>query len=366
MIFQEPMTSLNPAYTIGSQMAEVLERHRGGSRAAALDRAAELLGRVGITAPGMRLGQYPHQLSGGLRQRVMISMALMCEPELLIADEPTTALDVTVQAQILRLLQTLQRELGLALLLITHDLGIVARMADRVSVMYAGEVVESATADALFAAPTHPYTRGLLRCIPVPGSVRRDEPLGSIPGVVPRIAPDFTGCALPRPLRARHCRLRARRAAPAGRCRARLSLPPAVRLDARRGGMTHAVEVRNVRRVFRSRAGMLAPDRVVRAVDGVSFALPAGDVLGIVGESGCGKSTLARVILGLLPASEGEVLIDGRSLAAMDRRERARLIQPVFQDPYLLAQPAPARARHRRPAAGRAGQRRRPRSGAIG
>jgi peptide/nickel transport system ATP-binding protein len=195
MIFQEPMTSLNPAYTIGSQMAEVLERHRGVSRTAALDRAAELLGHVGITAPGMRLGQYPHQLSGGLRQRVMISMALMCDPELLIADEPTTALDVTVQAQILRLLQTLQRELGLALLLITHDLGIVARMADRVSVMYAGEVVESATAGALFASPTHPYTRGLLRCIPVPGSVRRGEPLGSIPGAVPRVAPDFAGCA---------------------------------------------------------------------------------------------------------------------------------------------------------------------------
>ena len=195
MIFQEPMTSLNPAYTIGSQMAEVLERHRRVSRAAALDRAAELLARVGITAPGMRLRQYPHQLSGGLRQRVMISMALMCEPDLLIADEPTTALDVTVQAQILRLLQSLQRDLGLALLLITHDLGIVARMADRVSVMYAGEIVESAPTDALFAAPTHPYTRGLLRCIPVPGTVRRDAPLGSIPGVVPRVAPDFLGCA---------------------------------------------------------------------------------------------------------------------------------------------------------------------------
>src|SRR6185437_3380735 len=194
MIFQEPMTSLNPAFTIGSQMAEVLERHRGVSRAAALERAAELLGRVGITAPGMRLGQYPHQLSGGLRQRVMIAMALMCDPELLIADEPTTALDVTVQAQILRLLQTLQRELGLALLLITHDLGIVARMADRVSVMYAGEVVESAPAAALFAAPTHPYTRGLLACIPVPGTGRRDAPLGSIPGVVPRIGPGFIGC----------------------------------------------------------------------------------------------------------------------------------------------------------------------------
>jgi peptide/nickel transport system ATP-binding protein len=143
----------------------------------------------------MRLRQYPHQLSGGLRQRVMIAMALMCEPELLIADEPTTALDVTVQAQILRLLQTLQRELGLALLLITHDLGIVARMAQRVSVMYAGEIVESAPVEALFAAPTHPYTRGLLDCVPMPGTVRRGAPLGSIPGVVPRIAPGFIGCA---------------------------------------------------------------------------------------------------------------------------------------------------------------------------
>ena len=195
MIFQEPMTSLNPAYTVGSQMTEVLRRHRKATRAQAVDRAAELLGRVGITAPGLRLGQYPHQLSGGLRQRVMIAMALMCEPELLIADEPTTALDVTVQAQILRLLAGLQKDLGLGILLITHDLGIVARIADRVSVMYAGEVVESAPTAALFAAPQHPYTRGLLTCVPVPGKVKRDEPLGSIPGVVPRIPPGFTGCA---------------------------------------------------------------------------------------------------------------------------------------------------------------------------
>ena len=195
MIFQEPMTSLNPAYTIGSQMTEVLRRHRAGvTRGQAVDRAAELLARVGITAPGMRLGQYPHQLSGGLRQRVMIAMALMCDPELLIADEPTTALDVTVQAQILRLLAGLRRDLGLGILLITHDLGIVARVADRVSVMYAGEVVESAPTARLFAAPRHPYTRGLLRCVPVPGKVRRDEALGSIPGVVPRIAPGFVGC----------------------------------------------------------------------------------------------------------------------------------------------------------------------------
>ncbi|TCZ63559.1 ABC transporter ATP-binding protein [Roseicella aquatilis] len=194
MIFQEPMTSLNPAYTIGSQMAEVYTRHRGGSRRAALDRAAGLLAKVGITAPGMRLGQFPHQLSGGLRQRVMIAMALMCDPELLIADEPTTALDVTVQAQILRLLAELQRDLGLAILLITHDLGVVARIAHRVSVMYAGQVVESGPTAALFADPSHPYTRGLLDCVPVPGKVRRDEPLGSIPGMVPRIRPGFQGC----------------------------------------------------------------------------------------------------------------------------------------------------------------------------
>jgi peptide/nickel transport system ATP-binding protein len=189
------MTSLNPAYTVGSQMTEGLRRHRKVSKRAATDRAADLLARVGITAPGLRLGQFPHQLSGGLRQRVMIAMALMCEPRLLIADEPTTALDVTVQAQILRLLARLQRDLGLGLLLITHDLGIVARIAHRVSVMYAGEVVESAPTAELFAAPRHPYTLGLLRCVPVPGKIRRDQPLGAIRGTVPRIGPDFTGCA---------------------------------------------------------------------------------------------------------------------------------------------------------------------------
>jgi peptide/nickel transport system ATP-binding protein len=195
MIFQEPMTSLNPAYTVGSQMTEVLRRHKGASQRIAIDRAADLLARVGITAPGMRLAQFPHQLSGGLRQRVMIAMALMCDPQLLIADEPTTALDVTVQAQILRLLATLQRDLGLGLLLITHDLGIVARVATKVSVMYAGEVVESAPTTELFANPRHPYTQGLLRCVPVPGKIRRDQPLGSIPGTVPRVGPGFEGCA---------------------------------------------------------------------------------------------------------------------------------------------------------------------------
>jgi peptide/nickel transport system ATP-binding protein len=195
MIFQEPMTSLNPAYTIGSQLTESYRRHKRAPQSEAVDRAVELMGRVGITAPGMRMGQFPHQLSGGLRQRVMIAMALMCNPQLLIADEPTTALDVTVQAQILRLLNGLKQEFGLSILLITHDLGVVARVADSVSVMYAGEVVEYASARQLFAAPQHPYTRGLLSCIPVPGKSQRDKPLGSIPGVVPQISPGFAGCA---------------------------------------------------------------------------------------------------------------------------------------------------------------------------
>ena len=195
MIFQEPMTSLNPAYTIGSQMTEVYRRHRGGSRHAALDQAAALLAKAGMANPALRLGQFPHQLSGGLRQRVMIAMALICGPELLIADEPTTALDVTVQAGILRLLAALQAEMGLALLLITHDLGVVARIAHRVSVMYAGQVIESAPAPDLFARPSHPYTQGLLASVPVPGKTRRGDPLGSIPGTVPRIQAGFTGCA---------------------------------------------------------------------------------------------------------------------------------------------------------------------------
>jgi peptide/nickel transport system ATP-binding protein len=195
MIFQEPMTSLNPAYTVGNQLAEVLQRHRKASRAAARERAVHLLERVGITAAAERLEQYPHQLSGGLRQRVMIAMALMCGPKLIIADEPTTALDVTIQAQILHLLAEIQRELGVAIVLITHDLGIVARMASRVAVMYAGEIVETGTAREVFERPLHPYTQGLLRCIPIPGKTRRGARLGAIPGVVPSLVGDMTGCA---------------------------------------------------------------------------------------------------------------------------------------------------------------------------
>ena len=195
MIFQEPMTALNPAYTIGNQLMESYLLHRGVGAQKARDRAVELLGKVGIASAAERMGQYPHQLSGGLRQRVMIAMALICSPELLIADEPSTALDVTIQAQILRLLADLQGELGIAMVLITHDLGVVARIADRVAVMYAGAFVEEGTAANVFASPRHPYTRGLLSCIPVPGRTERGGRLGTIAGVVPSLVGDIHGCS---------------------------------------------------------------------------------------------------------------------------------------------------------------------------
>ncbi|MFZ9135620.1 MAG: ABC transporter ATP-binding protein, partial [Candidatus Puniceispirillaceae bacterium] len=196
MIFQEPMTSLNPAFTIGNQMIETLHRHRTISGDEARDLAKRMLEKVGITAADQRLGQYPHQLSGGLRQRVMIAMTLLCEPELIIADEPTTALDVTIQAQILLLLKDLQNEFDMGLMLITHDLGVVARIATRVAVMYAGQIVEQGTAQQIFENPLHPYTRGLMRCIPVPGKTKRGTPLGSIPGMVPSLIGEFTGCRI--------------------------------------------------------------------------------------------------------------------------------------------------------------------------
>ena len=194
MIFQEPMTSLNPVFTIGDQLTETLRRHRKVTRRQAVERAVELLELVGISGAERRLRQYPYQLSGGLRQRVMIAMALMCDPELLIADEPTTALDVTIQAQILGLLKKIQDELGTAIMLITHDLGVVSRIADNVAVMYAGQVVENGSASQIFSDPLHPYTQGLLRCIPVPGRTKRGAHLGTIVGMVPNLVGEMGTC----------------------------------------------------------------------------------------------------------------------------------------------------------------------------
>jgi peptide/nickel transport system ATP-binding protein len=192
MIFQEPMTSLNPSFTIGDQIIESILRHRGGSRSAARKRAIELLRRVHIPSPERRIDEYPHKLSGGMRQRVMIAMALACDPRLLIADEPTTALDVTLQAQILDLMRELKGESGAAIILITHDLGVVAEVCDDVAVMYAGEIVERASVDALFTSPQHPYTVGLLGSIPRLG--RRSTHLATIEGMVPNMSAPPEGC----------------------------------------------------------------------------------------------------------------------------------------------------------------------------
>jgi len=200
MIFQEPMTSLNPVFSVGDQIGESLRLHAGLDAQAARERAIEMLRQVGIPAPERRVDEYPHQLSGGMRQRVMIAMALACRPDILIADEPTTALDVTVQAQIFDLLRELQREKGTAILLITHDMGAVAEMADRVMVMYAGRVIEQGSADQVLSAPGHPYTRGLIDCLPELGSSAAfeddtREDLAEIPGVVPSIWELGSGCA---------------------------------------------------------------------------------------------------------------------------------------------------------------------------
>ncbi|UOM35625.1 ABC transporter ATP-binding protein [Acuticoccus sp. I52.16.1] len=195
MIFQEPMTALNPVFPIGSQLTAVYRRHKGGTRAAARERAVALLERVGISNAAARLGQYPHQLSGGLRQRVMIAMALMCDPALIIADEPTTALDVTIQMQILQLLQDVRTSFGTGLILITHDLGVVSHVADRIAVMYAGQVVETGSTASILSSPRHPYTAGLLGSLPQPGRHEPGSPLATIPGMVPSLIHPPQSCA---------------------------------------------------------------------------------------------------------------------------------------------------------------------------
>lgn len=382
MVFQEPMAAFDPIFTIGSQITEVIERHKRGKKNAAWERAVHLLRRVGIPEPEARMKQYPGELSGGMLQRAMIAMALACGPELLIADEPTTALDVTIQAQILHLLQELKEEFNMGILLVTHDMGIAAEMADRIIVMYAGQVVEQATAAELFGQPYHPYTRGLLQSITTMDSDRSTK-LHSIEGSIPSLSELPSGCRFhPR------CSYRA------DRCRS--ESPPLLALGKRLTACWHAeqlvqsaewaagtstsaststststsavkltdalgiesplgspheagqqggnlFEISGLSKFYPIQRGLLhRSGPQIRAVDNVTFSIKKGETFGLVGESGSGKSTLGRVILQLEQATAGSVKFQGRELtgqSSSELRQARRNMQIVFQDPYGSVNP---------------------------
>ena len=290
MIFQEPMTSLNPVLSIGRQLTESIEAHTNLSRAQARQRAIEALKAVRISEAESRLRQFPHELSGGMRQRVMIAMALALEPDVLIADEPTTALDVTVQGEVLELLRDLQRQHGTSVILITHDMGVVAEMADRVIIMRHGRMVEEGTTSDIFARPQADYTRELLAAVPRIGSG-------------------------------------------AGRQKSR---------DAEMVAPAHVAEVNDLHVRFDLRGGVFGRvNRRVHAVEGVSFSIAPNETLALVGESGCGKSTTAKALAGLVPYS-GDIVIGGRNLSGLGRDERKavrRDVQMIFQDPFASLDP---------------------------
>jgi peptide/nickel transport system ATP-binding protein len=366
MILQDPMASLNPAFTVGEQVAEPLRLHRGLRGRSVWGQVVELLRQVRISDPERRVAAFPHQMSGGMRQRVAGAIAISCQPSLLLADEPTTSLDVTIQAQYLRLLKDLQRQTSVALIFVTHDLGIVAKMCDRVAVMYAGRIVESGTTLEIFTRPRHPYTIALLNCLPTMRPGR--ELLATIEGHPPDLAHLPPGCSFaPRcPLAQPQCHdttpalveiapghaaacwlmdqtANGAGALPAASITASGDMPSHVN-DEQQGNDAVILEVKALTKHFSVTKGVLfsRPIGTVKAVDGVDFVLRHGQTLGLVGESGCGKTTTARLVLSLERATSGSILFRDRDIYALTGpalRAYRRAVQAVFQDPYSSLNP---------------------------
>lgn len=358
MIFQEPQSSLNPVLTIGQQIGETLRWHFKLPASEIKQRTLSLLESVGIPDPQRRLNDYPHQMSGGMKQRVMIAMALAGEPELLIADEPTTALDVTIQAQILALLKQIQRNTGMSILLITHDLGVAAQMADNVAVMYAGQIVEQADRQTFFDRPCHPYSQKLFEALP--GDQKREQRLTVIKGSVPPLNQPFTGCRFADrcDLAWDHCYqhepkwnvndqtgVRCHLFDPAVKAThtATEQVKHASHLSDVVPSRLHALEVRRLKIHFPIRKGILQRQvGQVKAVDGVNLTLHHAETLALVGESGCGKTTVGKGILQLVPVTSGDISFEGKVLNGLSQRElknyRGKL-QIIFQDPFASMNP---------------------------
>ncbi|MEC7641779.1 MAG: dipeptide ABC transporter ATP-binding protein [Nitrospinota bacterium] len=352
MIFQEPMSSLNPLYRVGNQLEEPLRLHCHMEKGPARQRAVELLQRVGIPDPEKRLVNFPHELSGGMKQRVMIAMALACGPKLLIADEPTTALDVTIQAQVLNLMSTLQKQTGMAILLITHDMGIVNQMADDICIMYAGKIVEQGSRENIFQNMAHPYTRRLFDSIPKPGDSKYY--LNTIPGMVPVATEYKDSCCQfhdrcpvtidicktyespAYALNSGHtaaCHLLDGPASPILEKGEKRSLAPPRSIDS-----THLITVKNLQTWFPVRRGVLRRVAAyIKAVDNISLDLKKGSTVALVGESGCGKTTFGESLLRLVREAKGQVIFKDRDLMSLSTGELKKTrkhLQAVFQDPF--------------------------------